>query len=122
MIAAVLAPDSAKRSVRQELLSQDARDLLAWAFDKGLGVGPLEMPISAAEVKIGDRDVEQIAFGEGGFRFHAGANSDCYFRHLGDPGWAVVYKGDCNGDPGRGQCVADRLSGSPASTARQVRQ
>lgn len=90
------------KSKRQEYLSQDARDLLAYAFELGLPVGGL-MPICGAEVKIGENDVQSILYGGDKFHAHGGVDSEHYFTHRDDPEWAVVIASDCDGSPERGE-------------------
>lgn len=101
-ISAVIAPSNSHRSRRAEQLSQDARDLLAYAFAAGLSANKImPIPMTAAEVLIGPGDVDRIMMG-GGFHRHGGSDSLRYFTHADDEGWALVFSHDCDGDPERG--------------------
>lgn len=97
-------------SVRQEKLTQDALDVLAWAFTQypPIMVHGL-MPLNAVEVEIGGDEVNKILYGGDGFRMHGGGDSPRYFRHADDEQWAVVFADECTGDSGRGaEIVADQ--------------
>ena len=85
------------KSIRQDRLTQDARDLLAWAFST--------MSLDSVEVKIEGDQLRRITDGDG-FRQHVGS---CSFSHRDDPGWAVVFEEDCDGCPKRGILVMERL-------------
>lgn len=93
-------------SRRQELLSQDARDILAWAFREQLPASEVcPIPMTAAEVRI-EGDAHNILYGGAGFLRHGGSDSLSYFKHIDDEGWALVFSHDCDGDPDRGAKLA----------------
>jgi len=115
MVAGYLAPSHHAKSIRQDKLSQDARDLLAWAFACNLPASEvLPMPMSAAEVRLDD-PVRNICEGGDGFRRHGGSDSLEYFPHRDDEDWAVVFKWDCDGDAERGQAIVQMLEGGRAT-------
>ena len=100
-VDAFVAPDRSTKSLRQDQLSQDVRDALAAAFHYH---PPMlsAIPICAMEVRIGGDALHNVMLGGDGFHKHAGATSPCYFYHLDDDGWAIVYEWDCDGDVKRG--------------------
>ena len=105
-----IGPSGEHLSRRQEMLSQDARDILAWAFREGLPANSmLPIPMTAAEVKIGEGDVNRIC-GGGGFHKHGGSDSLRYFKHAEDEEWALVFSHDCDGCPDRGAALVKTLS------------
>ncbi len=102
-------PSGEPLSRRQEKLSEDARDLLAWAFEAGLPASSiLPIPMTAAEVKIGEGDVSRICEG-GGFHKHGGSDSLRYFTHAEDEEWALVFAHDCDGSAERGAALIETL-------------
>jgi hypothetical protein len=107
-IDAVLAPSGRATSIRQELLPQDARDLAAYAFSVGLPVsGVLPIPVTAMEIEV-EGAVTNMLEGGDGFRQHGGCDSLEYFTHADDPGWAVVFAWDCDGDAARGKELLEK--------------
>lgn len=110
-----LAPSRESRSLRQDRLSQDARDLLAWAFIQRLSASDeIPVPMTAAEVRIGPDDATGICQGGDGFRRHGGSDSLRYFTHAADPAWALVLAHDCDGDAARGLAVLRRFAVEPS--------
>ena len=116
-VLAVLGSSDDKKSIRQEKLSQQARDFLAFIFQEKVQIETLlTVAISAVEVLIKD-DLDAICYGQGTVVFHGGSDSDKYFKHCDDPGWAIVYRSDCDGDADRGGQIMDRIvkiNGDPA--------
>jgi len=113
---AVLDPHRDKKSLRQELLPQDARDLLAWCFAAKISVND-EVPeiiMTAAEVRLDD-SVKNICEGGDGFFRHGGLDAWRYFKHRLDTNWAVVFAWDCDGDPVRGLFLVKAMGGGDAS-------
>lgn len=110
MFDAVVGPAKDKRSRRQEHLSQDARDLIAWAFTSVKMVPGLGLPLQAVEVRIEDA-LYHICYGGVGWQMHSGSDSWHYFTHRDNDDWAVVFSWDCDGDPDRGRALADFLGG-----------
>jgi len=107
-IEAYIGPNGEHLSRRQEKLSQDARDILAWAFKIGFPASSvLPIPMTAAEVKIGKGDAQRICEG-GGFRKHGGSDSLRYFTHAEDEEWALVFSHDCDGCPDRGETLVSK--------------
>ena len=106
-VNAYIAPSKESKSIRQELLSEDARNLLAYAFACRVPANAdIPVRMTAVEVKIGDNDVQNIIQGgEGKFRKHGGCDSLCYFKEADDESWAVVFAHDCDGDPELGEEV-----------------
>ena len=104
-------------SRRADLLSQDARDILAWAFREGFSASELApMPMNAVEVKISG-DVDAIMVGGDNFRRHGGSDSERYYTHRDDEDWALVFAHDCDGCADRGEKFA--RSYSPANAQGQ---
>ena len=103
------------KSIRQELLSRDAVDVLSWAFDQCIPANNyLPMPMTAVELEIGGDEVHKILFAGGGSEYgpfirHGGILDSCYFRHIDNEGWAIVIMGDCIGDPIRGGKIIERI-------------
>ena len=113
-LPAYLPPTRELHSRRQEHLSQNARDLLAWAFRQGApAYGPLPLSLKAVEVPIGPDDVRRIT--KGGFILHSGAIALRNFAHADDPTWAMVCANDCDGCPERGAALVERLAGEATS-------
>ena len=98
MIDAMVAPGEALKSRRQDRLSKNALDVIAWAFNQNFW-------LEACEVKIGDDDLEVILGGGENFVKHYGSNSIKYFTHAEDPNWALVSKHDCCGNAERGEKI-----------------
>ena len=114
---AVCAPSNGNASLRQGELSQDARDLLAWAFGQEFQVNPaIPIPMNSVELRIGGDECNRIAFSDdGGFIKHGGSDSMRYMKHSDDKGWALVFAHDCDGCKERGRIIADRLVASRRS-------
>ena len=112
-VKAYLAPNEAHKSRRQDQLSQETRDLMAWAFREGIPASELlPMPINAFELLIGDNDLHRLAFSDedgGGVHKHGGSDSLCYMKHAEDEKWALVFAHDCDGDADRGAIIAENL-------------
>ena len=85
------------KSIRQEKLSQDAQDIIAWAFIQNVILNDFPfMEVTAMEVKLGGDEVNKILFCEndGTFIKHAGSDAEKYFHHINDEDWAIVTKAD----------------------------
>ena len=92
------------KSIRQEKLSQDARDILVFAFEAGVLANAVAMlRMTAVEVRIGGDDINRILNGGDGFKKHGGVESLHCFTHANDEDWAVVFAHDCDGDAERGR-------------------
>jgi len=91
-------------SLRAGRLSQDARDILAWAFKVGLPVNERSSKprMTAAEVRIGPNDVSHILNGGGKFIRHSAGVRQKDMVHSKNLQWAIVYAFDCDGNPERG--------------------
>lgn len=103
---AILAPSGSTPSIRQELLSQDCRDVMAWGFEM-CGVCGFEVKSSNAE-----QEVCAVLFGGGESVAHYGSDSQRYFTRYSDPEWSVVMACDCNGDALRGDKIVQKYTGS----------
>lgn len=61
MIIAALAEHGDEKSLRQERLSQDARDLIAWIIREKIPANDLiQMPTNVVEIRIGDDEMSQL--------------------------------------------------------------
>jgi len=100
------------KSMRQELLSQEARDILKAAFEKGLLNNSLGgFQCNAVEVRLDD-PIKNILDGGDGFMAHGLAQSERYFKHIADENWAVVFDSDCDGDCKKGWSLLKEVMGS----------
>lgn len=98
------------KSKRQEQLSQQVRDVLAYAFANEISASDIfQIPMTAAEVRIGNGDLDRVMLG-GGFYRHGGNDSMKYFVHANNETWAVVFSHDCDGDAERGKAIIDGYS------------
>ncbi len=100
-VLAVIAHDQTKKSVRQEMLPEDAVNLLKYAFEE---LQTLMGRPCAIEVRLDD-PVNHLLHGGDGLVVHSGSNSEKYFKHIDDPEWAVVYRDDCLGVSEEGQRI-----------------
>ena len=102
-----IIPSKTSKSIRQELLSKDARNLLAYAFEYHSPANTDNpVPMTVVEVKIGDNDVQNIMQGsEEEFRKYGGCDCLYYFKEEDDESRAVVFAHDCDGDPTLGKEV-----------------
>jgi len=109
-VVACLAPSHEYHSIRQDRLSQDARDLLAWAFREKLPANDISpLPMNAVELKICDNDSDCLLYGGDGFCRHGGSDSLEYMHHIKDEGWAIVFSHDCNGNADRGAKIISEI-------------
>ena len=110
-LTACLSPSGEQRSIRADELTQNARDVLAWAFNQELSASELApIPMTAVEVKTGDDDVLNIMLGGDVFTRHGGSDSLKYFTHKDDPDWAVIFSNDCDGCKDRGAKIVEEFS------------
>lgn len=105
-IIATLAPSHYPPNRRAEQLSQEALDLMAWAF-RNVTLDPVGLPLCAVEVRLDD-PLNHLLHGGEGLSLHGGDDAPRYFRDADDPGWALVFAHDCTGDPERGAEILRR--------------
>lgn len=107
MSIAVCESNQPQRSRRQHLLSQDARDVLAWVFEKRLPANEtLREPITAAEIKISENDLDSIIY-DNDFVKHGDSDSPGQFEHADDDQWALIYGHDCDGNAEMGARIVE---------------
>mgnify|MGYP001562304766 CR=1 FL=1 len=92
------------KSLRQDHLPQEVRDLLAYAWTAGLLPLPLYGTANAVEIRLDD-SLHHVLHGGAGFRCHAGSNADEYYIHRHDDRWAEIWHNDCDGDTERGHLL-----------------
>ena len=107
-VFAVMDGDPEVLGVRQDRLSKDAIDLLAYFFTLDIYDG--------AEVRIAGDQCRHICYADGDhdqgtctFHAHAFDRSERYFSHWNDPEFAVVFREytDRHGNAERGRQIAD---------------
>lgn len=100
------------KSIRQDKLTEEARDVIAWALACNICFmedGEIHQ-IKAVEVQLKDT-VEHLYEGGMGVCFHSPKDSLDTYQYMNDEDWAVIFAHDCTGNPERGMAIVQVMSG-----------